>query len=381
MGWWGTFGGADELPNAGSRRSDVVGFQAAAGVTHRLGCAAMRRDQLPPHKTATYVLPRWKVVYVSVPKAACTSLKWLIADLQGENPQRFYSALTREVTRALTIHRRSRWQHTPMLHELSDDELAAVSPKRGWFLFAVIRHPSARLWSAWQSKFLLREPRWPERFDDEPWFPRVPRSTQDIVEDFQRFVRSIAENPNQLVMRDRHFQPQSRLVTPERTPYTRIYHTREIGELLNDFASHLQGEGWDGSLDLPPSNETPLRPLASMFSPEITSAIAEVYREDFERFGYENVVPDALDPADEYSESALSEIGRLVERGERVGDLALRAQRLYAIKKAQKGEIKRLRREIKRLRRQVAQLTATRSLNGRLVRRVRRRMARALSRA
>jgi hypothetical protein len=331
----------------------------------------MRRDQLPPHKTATYVLPRWKVVYVSVPKAACTSLKWLIADLQDENPRRFYAALTREVGRAMTIHRRERWQHTPMLHDLPDDELAAVSPERGWFVFAAIRQPSARLWSGWQSKFLLREPRWPELFGGEPWFPRVPRTTEDVVEDFQRFVLSIAENPEQPVMRDRHFQPQSRLITPERTPYTRIYHTREILELLQDFATHLHGEGWEGSLELLPSNETPLRPLASMFSPDVTAAIATVYGEDFDRFGYENVLPDALEPADEYGEAALGEIGRLIERAERIGDLALRAQGLSRRTKKKQAEIKRLRH-------QVAELTP---LKTRLVRGVRRRMARALNRA
>jgi len=30
----------------------------------------MIRTALPPNKTATYVMKRWKTVYVSVPKAA-----------------------------------------------------------------------------------------------------------------------------------------------------------------------------------------------------------------------------------------------------------------------------------------------------------------------
>jgi hypothetical protein len=149
----------------------------------------MRRDQLPPHKTATYVLPDHKVVYVSVPKAACTSLKWLIAELQGEDPERFHRSRSREVGRAMTIHRRDLWQHTPMLHQLPDEKLEAISPDEGWFIFAVVRHPSARLWAAWQSKFLLREPRWIDEFADAPWLPRVPRSTGDVTEDFRRFVR------------------------------------------------------------------------------------------------------------------------------------------------------------------------------------------------
>jgi hypothetical protein len=74
----------------------------------------------------------------------------------------------------MTIHRRDLWRHTPMLHVLPDEELAAISPDDEWFVFAVVRHPSARVWAAWQSKFLLREPRWIDEFAGAPWLPRVP---------------------------------------------------------------------------------------------------------------------------------------------------------------------------------------------------------------
>jgi hypothetical protein len=332
----------------------------------------MRREDLPPHKTATYVLPRWKVVYVSVPKAACTSIKWLVAELQEEDPARFHTALTREVGRGMTIHRRRRWQRTPMLPGLSDEDLADVAPERGWFVFAVVRHPTERLWSAWQSKFLLREPKWVHRFADEPWFPRVPETAQDVVEDFQRFVRSLADAPDQRVLRDRHFQPQTQLLTPDRTPYTRIYKTREIPELLGDLDAHLRARGWDGTLRLDAKNETPLRPLAAMFSPETVEWIQQVYGPDFEHFGYENVEPDALDPSDHYDEAAIRMLGRLVERGERIGDLAVRAQRLYVESNAH-------RREARDLRHRVAQLERA-SANG-LARKVRRRVLGALTRA
>jgi hypothetical protein len=334
----------------------------------------MRPEELPPNKTATYVLPRWKVVYVSVPKAACTSLKWLIADLQGEDPDRFYAALTREVGREMTIHRRRRWQRTPMLHKLSPEELAEIAPERGWFLFTVVRHPTERLWSAWQSKFLLREPKWVDRFAHEPWFPRVPETTQDVIEDFQRFVRSLADDPKQLVMRDRHFRRQAELVAPDRTPYTRIYKTQEIPELLRDLDVHLRNQGWEGSLRLEARNETPLRPLPSMFSSETTNGILAVYGEDFEQFGYANVEPDTLDPRDEYDQAAIRMLARLVERGERIGDLAMRAQHLYAANSAN-------RREVKKLRSRVARLDGAESTNGGLARKVRRRVLGALTRA
>jgi hypothetical protein len=310
----------------------------------------MRRDQLPPHKTATYVLPRFKTVYVSVPKAACTSLKWLIAELQGEDPERFHRSLSREVARSMTIHRRALWQHTPMLHELPDDELAAISPDHDWFVFAVVRHPSARLWSAWQSKFLMREPRWIEEFADALWLPGLPQSTEDLVEDFGRFVESIALDPSQPVMRNRHFMTQTELVGPDVTPYTEVYETGELPRLLDDLGAHLRAQGWDGSLVLGESNEMPLAPLASLFTPALTDAIRNVYGVDFEAFGYADVVPDKTDPASEYPRELLIAVARLAERGERLGDLAVRANLLADGNRALRSDIRTLRSERKSLR-------------------------------
>ena len=288
----------------------------------------MRRDQLPRHKTSTYVMPRWKAVYVSVNKAACTSLKWLVADLQGEDRERFYHSLSREVGRAMCIHRRSMFQHTPMLHQLDDERLVEISPDNGWFVFAVVRHPSARLFSGWQSKFLLHEPRFMDEFGDTAWIPRVPSTSQEIVDGFRGFAVALAANPEQRVLRDRHFMPQRLMLSPSKTPYTRIYDTREIPQLLGDFATHLRAQGWDGDkLELMQSNETPLLPVRDMFTDEVVEAITALYDEDFKEFGYETIVPAKLHEG-EYSSQAIAEIGRLVDRHQRIGDLAMCAQGL-----------------------------------------------------
>ena len=215
-------------------------------------------------------MPRWRAVYVSVNKAACTSLKWLVADLQGESPKRFHRSLSREVSRTMTIHRRSLWQHTPMAARLPESELAAISPDNGWFIFGVVRHPTARLFSAWQSKLLLREPWWVQEFGHEAWWPRVPASSDDIVEDWLRFVRALGEDPEQRIAKNRHFAPQHGMLAVDRMPYTRIYKTSEIPRLLDDFEQHLRPLGWDGAgLELLRANETPLSPIASLFPPEV----------------------------------------------------------------------------------------------------------------
>jgi hypothetical protein len=298
------------------------------------------RNELPPNKTATYVMRRWKTVYVSVPKAACTSLKWLVADLQGEDPEHFYSAMSRETGRSMTIHHRARWQRTPMLNELSDEELAEIHPDNGWFVFGVVRHPSARLWSGWQSKFLLREPHFRAHYPEAPW-PRLPESTSDVVEDFQSFVDTLGREPEQPIFHDRHFRSQTRLLRDDRVPYSRIYKTAEFGDLMRDLEAHLKPFGLDEMPRLRRSNETPLLPVAALFTPEVNAVVEQHYASDFERFGYPDVVPETLLRTPDYSTELLAEVGRLVERGERIGDLYLLAQK----------QRRRLREEMRAIRR------------------------------
>jgi hypothetical protein len=291
----------------------------------------MQRDQLPPHKSATFVMTRWQAMYVSVNKAACTSLKWLVADLQEEDPARFHRSLSRELTRTMTIHRRGLWQKTPMAKRLPDDELAAISPDNGWFVFGVVRHPTARLFSGWQSKLLLREPWWVQEFGHEEWFPRVPESGADIVEEFVRFVRIVSRDREQRILRNRHFAPQGWMLAADRMPYTRIYKTSEIKQLLTDFDAHLRGRGYEGGpLKLLRANETPLAPIAGLFPPEVVDFGRDFYAEDFERFGYDDALPGGLGAGDHYDDDVVAELQRLIERAERINDLALLARRKTA---------------------------------------------------
>lgn len=303
----------------------------------------MKRSELPPHGSATYVLPRWKTVYVSVPKAACTSLKWLVADLQGEEPAQFYQGLNRETGRAMTIHLRQRWRRTPRLHDLDEETLADIRPDNGWFVFGVVRHPAARLWSGWQSKFLLREPRFQHMYPDGPW-PRVPGSTDQVVEDFHEFTRALTRGADPVsVARDRHFKGQVRLLKPQRTDYTRIYRTDEFDQMLGDLEAHLKPFGLDAMPPLRRNNETPLAPVAAAFTPELLDLVTGYYPEDFEQFGYDPM-PGGLTGG--YTGDQLAEVGRLVERSERIGDLYQLGVRCRQNRRLALAKVRRLEREL-----------------------------------
>ena len=105
-------------------------------------------------------------------------------------------------------------------------------------------------------------------------------------------------------------------------PYSRVYQTAEFGQLLRDLEAHLRPFGLGEMPRLRRSNETPLLPVPSLFSPEVAATIKHHYEADFDQFGYDDVVPEAaLARTEEYSPEQLAEVGRLVERAERIGDL------------------------------------------------------------
>jgi hypothetical protein len=287
----------------------------------------MLRSQLPPGRAdATFALLRWKLGYVANPKAACTATKWLLADVAGVDPRSFYRSLSRETSRSTTIHNRRRaWgRDVPQLADLDDQRLAAISPDNGWFVFSTTRHPAARLWSAWQSKLLLHEPRFYAEFAGAPWLPRIPQSTDDVVEDWLRFIDAVASDPDLDIMREVHFRPQHAVLNVPKLPYDRLYDTSEFRAMLGDLERHLTGLGWRGTLRPRRHNETPLPPLRRAFPSHVVDAIAARYADDFELLGYDDPKPPRLSDAD-YSDDLIAATAIIAERGERIGDISPRA--------------------------------------------------------
>ena len=218
----------------------------------------------------SFVLPKQKMVYMSVTKVACTSLRWMIADLAGETRENFFPAVGAQQTRLMTIHGpRDRWKHTPQLKDLTEAERAEISTENGWLIFAVVRDPWSRLWSAWQSKFLVRHAFYTDHYLDEPWFPRVPSSSEQVVEDFRAFVLARPWETHELLRTDWDFKPQVHSVRPGKVNYTKVYDLRELSTLFSDVRAHLDGLGMPTELYTPRANETPLPLTRDVLSPEV----------------------------------------------------------------------------------------------------------------
>jgi hypothetical protein len=75
------------------------------------------------------------------------------------------------------------------------------------------------------------------------------------------------------------------------------------------------------------TTSSPLPPVTALFGPDVQRAARKLYRGDLQAFGYDDVVPGSLaDGA--YGDAAIAEVARLIERSERIGDLAARARSL-----------------------------------------------------
>ena len=234
--------------------------------------------QFPNHvEQRTVVLPALRVLFVPVPKAGCTSVLWLLAELAGEPLERFGRSTLAEPSPALTIHDMSLWSAEHRLSGYDGRERERMLTEDGWLRFSLVRHPATRLWSAWQSKLLLREPRFVEAFGDEPWFPRVPHRAFELVEDFRRFVHAVAAGAAE----DVHWAVQHELV--ESLPLTHIGRVERIEETLDLLRAHMPGD-W-GTAPRENRSRVPLPPHA--FGEGERAALEARYGRDLEAFGYD----------------------------------------------------------------------------------------------
>lgn len=317
--------------------------------------------QLPDKRS--YVLPRHRVVFVSVAKNACTALKWMLARLSGQDEERFFAHALMKVDPAFTIHRRGVWQDVPTLGSLTPDELAEIHPDNGWFVFGVTRDPRTRLFSAWQSKFLLRLPTY-VKASDEPFFPRVPSSMDDVVADFAAFVRFVHDDPTHpLIHPNVHFRSQSDLLQTAHLPYSRVYDVRELAELPADLTAHLRRHGIDDTPELGTEHGTPLRAHQVLYAGGVRELIEEHYARDFAEFGdrwdFANIsaepprwTPEVFQ-AIRTTLAAYEQIKRLSE-----GQQHLRSE-LAAATSGRDDELARLRAQVKRLRRRLDEAAPT----------------------
>jgi hypothetical protein len=152
-----------------------------------------------------------------------------------------------------------------------------------WLRFTIVRHPATRLWSAWQSKLLLREPRFLAAYGDELWFPRVPDTPAHIVEDFRRFVDAVCGGEAD----DVHWGLQQEIV--EHLPLHHVGRLESFQATLDVVRAHVGEDVWPTQQTRDNRSLLPLPDHA--FDASALARVEEHFARDFDAFGYGRALP------------------------------------------------------------------------------------------
>lgn len=269
----------------------------------------------------TIVLPEQRVLYVPVPKAGCTSVLWALAGLAGIPVETFAESAQAEVSAALTVHDMSLWGTGRRLADFDGEQRELILGEEGWLRFTLVRDPATRLFSAWQSKLLLREPRFVDAFGEAPWFPRVPERPEDIVEDFRAFVAALGgDEPPE----DVHWAVQHDLVSL--LPLDHVGRVERLSETLDLLRAHVSAPAPHS--EPPRENRSALAMPPGAYGDVGAEVLATRYRSDFDVFAYEPDLRDG-DAGAWHARAAelLPGIRETIDRHGRIGQLHRVARR------------------------------------------------------
>lgn len=319
-----------------------------------------------------FILPEWKLVYASVPKNACTSIKWVIAELAGEDLDELRrGALGWSPDRDGQIHNRGAWKVLPRAREAAQGVWDEMSAENGWHVFGVIRDPRLRFFSAWQDKYLLQNPGYLSKSQLEEAPP--PASPQELIDRFAAFAFETAADPGHPALDDGHFLSQSSALGADVVPFTRLYEMSELGTMMADLNAHLHKQGYSATLTLGRSNKTPFAPCGALFANGVREAVETIYADDFARFGDRWDFRRIEETPVPWTKESFAHAASVIAVHHRLRDIVTSARELRAEKLELRQEAAQLRREVAELRRELDRQRSTASLPGAL-RRLRRRL-------
>lgn len=260
-----------------------------------------------------------RLVYIPVPKAATTSILSALAELVGVDPRVRLRSTKLEATRGTTIHDGSLWPARARLGRRSDGEVEEILTSDEWFRFTVVREPAARIWSAWVTKVLVRDPRFLASFEPD-LFPAPPTSADDVLAAFRRFVCSLLDRPDLV---DSHWSSQAELVGIAELEYGVVGRVERLQDLRTILDRYLR----DGGRRLPSlkrENPSFLPFDPGVFDREAHEICVRWTARDCAVFGYDPLDFARAGPGSDWYasvEAALPAIQAVIERNERLLDV------------------------------------------------------------
>lgn len=235
-------------------------------------------DRLVSLEATVYVVEAAKLLYVQVPKAACTTMLWTLLDLAGLDRSSLPTSRGAFPTPSSVIHDGG-IHPVPTIGKLGRElrEEALTAPE--WMRLAVVRDPYARLYSAWESKILMRGP--------GPWlhYPQpdlVEKADAiDVGASFRAFVRAM-QHDRGTWQADPHFAQQVYVMALDEIDYTDIVPTAALGQLFSKLSDRvgrpIQPDRYNEGLGIN---------YAEIYDDESAEAASDLFAADLDRLDFE----------------------------------------------------------------------------------------------
>jgi hypothetical protein len=266
----------------------------------------------------TFVVESIGMVYMDTPKTAGTSIKTRLAQVDsGYVAPR--DSLSLETVSDMFIHDRSINPLKPITAytELEQREMLFSS---SWKRFCVVRNPFNRLFSAWFSKLLLRQPGFIDSVADYE-LPQKVSEISDIYRLFENFVIYLGKCGCDS---DPHWNLQTRLLFHNDIEWDHIFRFENLQQQLRESTEYFGGK----VVELDKLNVSGFTPDWNLISDETISLIQDIYKTDFEAYGY-----SALPPVNRGTGNILVEY---------INAVAGRNSRIYALTETNRRQQERL---------------------------------------
>lgn len=259
-----------------------------------------------------FLHPGWRLLYISVPKAAGTSLNVALTRSAGVPfPGNFLHSLGEESLVSQTI-----WDGAsggrPMVDSLDDAAYQRLMDTGLRHVFTVVRHPVERLLTTWSSKYLVRAPYYRARLGlPNPGLRRFD-SVDDVLADLDELVAHLHAN-RALVHRDVHLVSQYELLRRDLTRFDHVGRTDQLGETIEWLRGRLASEGVE-LCDVGHDNDSPVDVDLSMVDARTVQRIHDLYADDYP---FLSLDPDEVRLNGTLNDSMLGTLNREIEHNVR----------------------------------------------------------------
>jgi hypothetical protein len=234
---------------------------------------------------ASFVSTKKRLLYVETPKAACTALKWILADIDGyEIPL----VLTKfETQLEMCIHYRE-VHPLPSLNDFDEQQAREILEDPEYRRFCVVRNPFTRLVSVWANKIRQQEPGY-RNTTCLAVLKHAGRDDSAGPPTFREFVKWVLDTNDPRTC-DNHWRSQKYLLYPDLINYGFVLKVENLsGDLQQLFDSASSTKELDARQLLAKYNYNESLPLSygALYDRHLAEQVSDFYSDDFAVFGYD----------------------------------------------------------------------------------------------